>query len=991
MEVEFQVGCTVRARGNRYLVVSVDSIAQSQGRPTRRLLLRALEEPFRNEEICVLHPLESVRPDEIPELDLARPGRLARFQLLMDAIRLSLAPSDDRLVSSLRSRIEFEPYQQVPALRALELPRPRLLIADDVGLGKTIEAGLILRELNARRRAARILIVCPASILEQWQTELASKFGFRFRIFDSEGVAEARRALEAGTNPWCVEPRVIASMDFIKRREGAFRELSASRWDVIVIDEAHHLASGGNDEESTDRHRLARWLAAENTGSLLLLTATPHDGYDENFASLLSLLEPSLVVPGGELRFDQYRRHMVRRLKRHIRLSNGQPKFAARLPVQAIPVHLTPTETALHDAVREEAAALDSMAEKALKADRESIRLVATILRKRAASSLHALKETLSQRKTNVTQTVTEVEIRRDHLRAWKQGESIPEGAQARLERDLHRSYLSVMQRTGRELRRLRDEAERIGELEALVQACGIGPESKLLELETWLKQLHTGQPNEKVIVFSEYADTVDVIVAYLEASGYAGQVVKLTGEITTRKDRRAALARFASPSARILVATDVAGEGLNLQEHCHHLVHFELPWNPNRLEQRNGRIDRYGQALSPVIAFLYAADSYEGEVLKRLVQKIEAQMTMLGSVGDILGQIQIESIERLLTLPVSDLRRAIAEAEAQIDNELNRASNPRFRAQIGEGEENREDLDRAQIAIQKEREGGVALDLFLQRAVQAAGGTVERRNNTLRVVTPAEWVSADVRGFYEGLLPAGTYDKGEEVAAEDVLHEEHPLLQAGVRWVRARRFHKADDHRLASALVSGLAEPDLIATFLVSLQDGTGVQVESLEAVRVTGNLTASRNSSEDDKATRESHSGNVPIESLQRTFGSWWQAARQAAGDEASRRARERRNGLVAIRGLEREIRRPEIDRWDRTTRQAILSGYERQIDQQSLFGGQPSLPPAVRRRLEEHRKRADLQRSVLERRATFGEPGVEPLGVLLRIPRSAVEGAR
>lgn len=320
MYTEFQAGATVRARGGRFLILSADSIAQTKGDPVRRLRLRALDEPFRNEEICVLHPIEDVEPDEIPELDLAQPGRLARFQLLMDAVRLSLAPGDDRLVSSTRSRIEFEPYQQVPALRALELPRPRLLIADDVGLGKTIEAGLILRELNARRRAARILVVCPASIIEQWQTELASKFGFQFKIFDGEGVAEARRSLEAGSNPWSAEPRVIASVDFIKRREGAFRELSASRWDVIVIDEAHHLASGGNDDELTDRFRLARWLAAENTGALLLLTATPHDGYDQNFASLLSLLEPSLIIPGRNLKFDHYRRHMVRRLKRHVRM-----------------------------------------------------------------------------------------------------------------------------------------------------------------------------------------------------------------------------------------------------------------------------------------------------------------------------------------------------------------------------------------------------------------------------------------------------------------------------------------------------------------------------------------------------------------------------------------------------------------------------------------------------------------------------------------------
>jgi hypothetical protein len=128
MQLEIQVGTTVLARGSRYLVVAADAIAQETGEPVKRLRLRGLEEPFRNEEICVLHPLEPVEPDEIPDLDLERPGRLARFQLLMDAIRLSLAPGDDQLVSSTRSRIEFEPYQQVPALRALELPRPRLLL-----------------------------------------------------------------------------------------------------------------------------------------------------------------------------------------------------------------------------------------------------------------------------------------------------------------------------------------------------------------------------------------------------------------------------------------------------------------------------------------------------------------------------------------------------------------------------------------------------------------------------------------------------------------------------------------------------------------------------------------------------------------------------------------------------------------------------------------------------------------------------------------------
>ncbi len=472
---------------------------------------------------------------------------------------------------------------------------------------------------------------------------------------------------------------------------------------------------------------------------------------------------------------------------------------------------------------------------------------------------------------------------------------------------------------------------------------------------------------------------------------GYAGRLVKLTGDVTSRKDRRAALARFASPDALILVATDIAGEGLNLHECCHHLVHFELPWNPNRLEQRNGRIDRYGQTKPPAIAYLYAADSYEGEVLSRLVQKIEAQLKKLGSVGDVLGQIQADRIEELLRRPVSDLRQAIAEAEGQIDNELNRAVDPRIRRQIGEGGDTSEDSERAEAAIRQEQEQGVALDVFLQRAVNAAGGTVERTGTAWRVLTPHAWRNSDVQPLYEKLLPPGSYLPGEEYSPNEVLHEEHPLLQAALRWVRASRFRADDDHRLACVAVSSLEEPELIATFLTTLQDGTGAQVQRFEAVRVTQKLEVSRNASADDAATRESHSGNVPSDLLGRLFGDWWQEARRLAENEAQRRAVGWKQSLVAFRGLERQLRKSEIDRWDEATKEAILGDYRRQLEQGQLFATQRTMPSSIRRRLEDHRKRAELQRAILDRRMRFGDPAIEPLGVLLRVPTSLIQEGR
>jgi len=250
----------------------------------------------------------------------------------------------------------------------------------------------------------------------------------------------------------------------------------------------------------------------------------------------------------------------------------------------------------------------------------------------------------------------------------------------------------------------------------------------------------------------------------------------------------------------------------------------------------------------------------------------------MLGSVGDVLGQIQADSIEQLLSRPVSDMHRAVAEAEAQIDSELNRASDPRVRAQIGEGGEDQGELARAEAAVRRERERGVALDVFLHRAVLAAGGTVERHGDALRIATPQPWGSLEVQERYESLLPPGSFRQGEESAAQDVLHEEHPLLEAAVRWVRSTRFRKDDDHRLACVVVPDLAEPDLIATFLLTLQDGTATKVERFDAVRISAKLDVSKDAVLDEQISRHRVRKTPPRRSRPRVgarrYGAAWTA---------------------------------------------------------------------------------------------------------------------
>jgi superfamily II DNA or RNA helicase len=820
--------------------------------------------------------------------------------------------------------------------------------------------------------------------MKQWQDELEKKFGFRFGLFDRDGLYETRKRLEVGTNPWAVEPRVIASMDFIKRREGSFRELSSTRWDVIIVDEAHHLSAGRSEDDITDRHRLARWLA-EATDALLLLTATPHDGYDESFASLLGLLEPTLVPPDGRLRFDQYRRHLVRRLKKHIRNSDDSQKFLQR-QVTSIPVALGPEEAALHAAVLSHARELNALAEQTRqRTDAEAIRLVATILRKRAASSRQALAKTLEQRRLNLSEKIEDIEIQREHLRAMRRGESLPDESLARLERDAHRSYLAVMRRLGVQLRRAEDEAKELGELQTLLDRCAQVPESKMTALISHLKTMHHEYPDDKVILFSEYSDTVQAIAGALaQEQGYAGRCCQLTGELSPTQ-RHHILAEFARPETLLLVATDAAGEGLNLHRHCHRMIHFELPWNPNRLEQRNGRIDRYGQTHTPLISFLYARDSYEGEVLARLVEKIERQISRLGAVGDVLGHIQAERIEELLAHAPTDVQAAIAEAERQIDQELNQAATASIHDLLGDGSQDASEVQKAVEAARNGMQESVDLGDFVCRAVTAAGGRAERIGNTLRISTPQQWVFGSVQSYYERLFPPGMAETLDE-SPELLVEEDHPLIIAAVRWLRASRFDRQDDHRLAYACTPDITAPDLVATFLVGLRDGTGAESERLDAVRVTQGGTPSTNRAADLHALVTESRGNASGSLLMQLFGSWWQAARESAMIEVRRRARNWRQDTIAVRRFENMQLLEELQRWDQASQRAILGSYMESYRQQTLLGTSP-LPPAIRRRLRQHEERVRERREFLERRAQVDEPSIEPLGVLLRVPTSAL----
>src|SRR5262245_41456758 len=414
-------GTVVSARGLRWEVVTSQNLG-----PQTLVRLRGTDNAVLGQELDILFPFESVEAIR-HELRPDRAAPLANWLVYHQAFLLEQALGPAALLAIQPGRLRIEPYQLVPVLRAIRMSRARLLLADGVGLGKTVQAGLVITELIARRLAHRVLIVSPAGpLLEQWRTEMSERFGLRLEEVDRSKLDEIRRRTELGSNPFDYLPLALVSVDFLKQ-ERILDQLDRSSYDIVVIDEAHHCMDVGAGQEREDslRRRLAEVLA-RRSDSLLLLTATPHDGHDRSFASLCELLDPSLVDGRGVLRGERYRGHVVRRLKKHILdPQTKQPLFKERT-VTPIPVTANPKK---HGAfVDLQRSLLDLVAPELKRAFRNrnySDVLAYMALLKRSVSTANACKRTLTvvadRFQQFLTDTAEQQELRRQRVKTLRE------------------------------------------------------------------------------------------------------------------------------------------------------------------------------------------------------------------------------------------------------------------------------------------------------------------------------------------------------------------------------------------------------------------------------------------------------------------------------------------------------------------------------------------------------------------------------------------
>jgi len=580
------------------------------------------------------------------------------FKLGLEAYRISLAHLFDPMMAVHTSDVEPLPHQ-ITAVYDTMLPRQplRFVLADDPGAGKTIMAGLLIRELNMRADAQRVLIVAPGSLVEQWHDEMFEKFGLSFTIFSREHVEMAHSG-----NPFDEYDFLVVRLDQLSRNDDLIEKMMASHWDLIVVDEAHKLSArySGNDIKRTKRFLLGEKLG-QITRHFLLMTATPHNGKEEEFQLFMSLIDQDRFAgkQKGKAERVDVSDLMRRMVKEDLRRFDGTRLFPERR-AYTVPYPLSDQEQQLYNAVTDYVRNEMNKAERlADGARRGSIGFALTSLQRRLASSPEAIYQSLTRRHRKLQDKLERLGSDRQESEGrpsftlsnsllmdlpedvWEADESLDSDEYERME-----EKLSDEASTAQTRQELQAEIELLNKLkEQAYQIVRSEKDKKRNQLSDLLQNTPEMRDKEgrlrKLIIFTEYRDTLNYLKSRIQDMlGNPGAVLAIHGGVK-RQERRDIQERFrTNRSAQVLVATDAAGEGVNLQN-ANLMINYDLPWNPNRLEQRFGRIHRIGQVEVCHLWNLIAADTREGEVFDLLLRKLENERQALGGrVFDILGDI---------------------------------------------------------------------------------------------------------------------------------------------------------------------------------------------------------------------------------------------------------------------------------------------------------------------------------------------------------------
>lgn len=831
-------GQLVEVRRRQWVVIDVVS-SKLESASQSCVKLSSIDEDGLGEELEVIWEIEPgaqiVERAGLPSI--TGQDDSAKLDAFLDAVRWGAATNADRgfLQAPFRSGVSIEDFQLDPLVRAIDMARVNLLIADDVGLGKTVEAGLVIQELLLRHRARTVLIICPASLQEKWRVEMLEKFGLDFHVVDTAYIKQLRRERGIHANPWISHPRLIASMDWVKSGEGlrAMRDVLPAyashlrKFDLLVVDEAHNIApsAGAHYALESQRTRFIR-LISPHFQHRLFLTATPHNGYTESFTALLELLDDQRFARNILPDEKQLSKVMIRRLKSDLVDAEGKPLYAQR-KLQTLAVPYTDEEREIHQRLN------DYCASREKGGNTFGTSFVNQLLKKRLFSSPAAFASTLEKHvatslndiKPKMRDAMAERILRKAILKVDEDyaNDQDVENAQSEAVEEASRQASPLTQEQQQMLVDLREWAQR-----AKNQA-----DSKAMAIIEWLSAnlKPGGQWNDRrVILFTEYRTTHQWMHEILASHGFGGERLAVLHGGLTQDEREPIKAAFqASPKdspVRILLATDAASEGIDLQNHCNCLIHLEIPYNPNVMEQRNGRIDRHGQREKEVLIWHpvdggdkgRASVGGHGEDILRALRKLESMRADMGSVNPVIAPQMsglIEGSLRDLDTRVAEAKIAKAKRFVHAERELKERVSKLHERLITTQQDFHLSADHIQMTVKT----GLALagrpPLESVTLVGVPDGTVFRMPPL-----SGSWARCleGLRHPYTQKIRPITFDHDVAKGRDDVVlvHLNHRLVQMCLRLLRAEVWARDDVKKLHRVTVRSVPASSIETTAVV-------------------------------------------------------------------------------------------------------------------------------------------------------------------------------
>ncbi|WP_459193169.1 helicase-related protein [Halosimplex sp. J119] len=824
----FEVGDRVSFAGGE------GELVKATHRPSGNCLLHILPDDDDSKKLpaAVVDPIDS--SDAL--LEKGEFDDPERFYLRARAAELDLAHRQDRFVALENNRIDIAPHQVKAAHEILTSYDHRYLIGDEVGLGKTIEAAIVIEELAARGQADRVLIVAPAPLTTQWQEELREKFDTNYVIYDRDYV-EAKKDAYPAENVWSHEDRIITSIDFAKQEDmlSALKNVQDD-WDIALFDESHHLTArreGKRGVEKTDRYRVGE-AVSETSDGLLFLTGTPHNGKRDQFYFMISLLNPYRFRDEHDVDKEGLRDLMIRRLKDEMYEADGSSMFPEK-NIQTLPVEFTEEERQLYDDITEYITEHYNLASQE---ENDAAGFAMVLYQKRLVSSIYAIQQSLKNRMESIKAGGADPgnlsPVTKSLLDEYREdSEMLTEAQREHVEEELGGAVVS-------------NDPDKIEEELSIVrdlynQAKAIQVDSKAERLREYVDGILEEDPDEKILIFTEYTDTLE----YLKGRVFGDRdIAEIYGDLS-QSQRQQQFKKFEGP-ANVMLATDAAREGLNLQ-FAHIMVNYDLPWNPTRIDQRIGRLHRYGQEETVEIRNLFFKDTRESIILERLLEKIDEIEETLGMSSDVLGLVleDVDLEEQIMSAlatgenpeaVVDDLETIVEdqeEAVRRVDEEL------LIRDKFDLSEEDRDILDIVEEST-TDTVSDEDIEYLVRTVCREFGGALENvhpgpaedGDEVFDLVVPERVTSEDVASRYDG----ATFDRKNALVDEtlEFITLDHPV-------VRAMMSYCLDTDAVGgqTAVLTGgkeLKTPGLLCHYRIGYLSGTGDTVtEKLVKVYVT------------------------------------------------------------------------------------------------------------------------------------------------------------